>query len=76
MSLQSNSISAIDSTSMMMNNLQDDKTTKVRETISAKHLILISIAKGCHWFIYLLIRSSKESFMLILLDSLYKLNAQ
>ena len=77
-SSQSNKISVIDSTSMVMKNLQDDKNTKVRENISTQNLILIQIAKGVggHWFIYLLIRSSKKLFMLILLYLIYKnLNA-
>ena len=48
MSLQSNKISAVDSTLMVMNNLQDDKTTKDRENISTQNLILIPITKSGH----------------------------
>ena len=48
MGLQSNKISVIDSTSIVINDLQDDKTTKVRENISSQNLILIPIAKDGH----------------------------
>ena len=70
MSLQSRKILVIDSTSMGMNELTDGKAIKLREKISTQNLILIPIAKDGHWIIYLFIRSSEKSFMLILLDSL------
>ena len=56
---------------MLMNKLEDSKAIEVREKISTQNLILILTAKYCHWFTYLLIRSSEKYFMLILLDSLY-----
>ena len=70
MSLQSRKISVIDSTSMGMNELTDAKAIRLREKITTQNLILIPIAKDGHWIIYLFIRSSEKSFMLILLDSL------
>ena len=69
MSLQSRKISVIDSTSMGMKELTDGTAIKLREKISTQKLILIPIAKDGHWIIYLFIRSSDKSFMLILLDS-------
>ena len=43
LSLQSNKISIIDSASMLINNLIDEKSNKVKEIISTQHLILIPI---------------------------------
>ena len=70
MILQSNKKSTIDPASMLMKNLKDQKSNKVKETISTKHLILIPIFQDNHWIIYFIIRSSENSFMLILMDSL------
>ena len=69
MSLQSNKILII-SSMCMERNLTDKKSNKVKETVSTKHLILIPICQNNHWIIYFIIRSSKNSFMLILMDSL------
>ena len=55
---------------MLMNNIIDEKSNKVKEIISKQHLILIPICNDNHWFIYFIIRSSEKSFMLILMDSL------
>ena len=71
LSLQSNKISIIDSASMLINNLIDEKSNKVKEIISTQHLILIPICTGNHWIIYFIIRSSENSFMLILMDSFF-----
>ena len=71
MSLQSNKISIIDPSSMLMKKSIDKKSNKVKETISTKHLILIPICQNNHWIIYFIIRSSENSFMLILMDSLF-----
>ena len=70
MSLQSSKITVIDSSPIELNELTDAKAIKLREKISTQNLILIPIAKDGHWIIYLFIRSSEKSFMLILLDSL------
>ena len=70
MSLQSNKIVIIDSASMSMNKIIDEKSKKVIEIISTQHLILIPICNDNHWFIYFIIRSSEKLFMLILMDSL------
>ena len=48
MSLQSNKISIIDSASMLINKLIDEKSNKVKEIISTQHLILIPICTGNH----------------------------
>ena len=71
MSLQSNKISIIDPSSMLMKKSIDKKSNKVKETISTKHLILIPICQNNHWIIYFIIRSSENSFRLILMDSLF-----
>ena len=47
------------------------KSNKVKEFISTQHLILIQICTGNHWTIYFIIRSSENSFMLILIDSIF-----
>ena len=70
MSLQSNKILIIDSASMLMNKLIDEKSKKVKEIIFTQHLILIQICNNNHWFIYFIIRSSEKSFILILMNSL------
>ena len=60
MSFQSNKISIIDSASMLMNNLIDEKSNKGKEIISTQHLILIPICNGIHWFIFLLLDLQKN----------------
>ena len=70
MSLQSNKISTIDPASMLMFKLIDEKSNKDKEIISTKQLILIPICTGNHWIISFIIRSSENSFILILMDSL------
>ena len=75
MSLQSNKISIIDPSSMLMKKSIDKKSNKVKETISTKHLILIPICQNNHWIIYFIIRSSENSFRLILMDSLFKVKS-
>ena len=49
MSVQSNKISTIDPSSILINNLIDKKNKKVKETISTKHLILIPICQENDW---------------------------
>ena len=48
MSLQSNKISIIDSASMLMNKLTDEKSKEVKDIISTQYLILILICNDNH----------------------------
>ena len=57
---------------MLMNKLIDENIKKVKKIISTQHLTLIPICNENHWFICFIIRSSENSFMLILIDSLNK----
>ena len=72
MSLQSNKISVIGSILMSMNQLNDNKSNKVGETISIQNLILVPICDEDYWYIYLFIRFIEKSFMIKLLDSFFK----
>ena len=60
MSLQLNKTLIIDSDSMLMNKLIDEKSNEVKEIISTQHLILILICNDIHWFIYFIIKFSEN----------------